>query len=427
MRILKSIILALSISLLCQSAYSQEVYSIITCPGENTSSSMNISWASEKGGTLVQLFESTKGPKKSKVIVPESEELCSVYDSIYSKAADGTNYYERVKFLKCGATITNLRKDTKYTYYIIDKDGNRLCEPHHFKTSGAKEWSACIISDFHSYLPLPDRLKSGLGMVETIKAYDPSMDWVLHLGDVCAWGGSYSFWKEMYSKPTFSEFFWAGLNGNHDNMTRQSFLTNEFFRNANYVPQNGYEGEEGVCYHFRYNDAMFIMLNNEDMRSDEGLEKAQTWVRKVVNDAKSSKNPPRYIIVCEHYQWFFGETGKFSQFSRWNTLFDELGVDLALGANNHIYVRSHPIKDGKVVSPSTGTVYIQTTSSDNERGSEMEPTISYNEELIAKRFTEGGRTISGINLSGNKKELKLVLLDRSGNEIDSVIIPAKKK
>jgi len=405
----------------------QTVHSIITCPSEDTSSQMKISWASQEKGTFV-VYSPTEGGKGpfGLTVKPEQEEYCIVFDGIKSKTAIGDDTFEDVKFYKCGATLSGLRKETKYVYYICDKDGNRMCDDHYFKTSGAKRWSACIISDFHHYTPLPARLASAMNMIGTVRAYDPSFDWTLHIGDVAAWGGSYSFWKTLYREPEFSKNFWAGLNGNHDNMTRVSDLSNQFFRNVNYLPQNGYEGEMGVCYYFRYSDALFIMLNNEEMRSDEGLAAAQKWVKDVVTSQRSSDNAPKYVIVCEHYQWFYGGDGSFSQYSRWHELFDELGVDLAIGANNHIYVRSNPIKDGKVVSPKEGTVYLQSSSSDNERGQDMDSEITHNQELIVKRWTEGGKTVSAMDMKVTPRKITITLIDRYGQIHDQFSIPAKR-
>lgn len=57
------------------------------------------------------------------------------------------------------------------------------------------------------------------------------------------------------------------------------------------------------------------MLNSEMMRKDEGLAAAQQWVRRVIQE-----NPARYVVVMEHYQWFFATTGRTSQYERWHDL-----------------------------------------------------------------------------------------------------------
>ena len=290
-----------------------------------------------------------------------------------------------------------------------------------FKTAGAKEWSACIISDFHNYSPIPGRLEAADKMIGKIKEYDPSMDWVLHLGDICAWGGSYSFWKNLYGMQWFRDYMWAGVNGNHDNMSRKYELTNEYFRNSAAYPLNGYPGEMGVCYWFKYGEALFIMLNNESMRTQEGLEAAQEWFKSVIKS-----NPSKYIIVCEHYQWFFGTDGADSQIARWSQLFDKYGVDQALAGNNHIYVRTNALYNKEETDGSRGTVYIQTPSSDNERGQAMKPELTHNKEIIKCRWTEGPKTVGAMSLKVFPTHIELALLDRNGTVIDTATVKAKR-
>lgn len=391
-------------------AVSQDkIFSIVTCPGENTESQVNISWGAKDKGSCLYFTKKSDRDWKHQIQTKPKELFCTTYDSVYSKTAENENFYENVKFIKCEASLTGLKSNTEYMYRIYS--GDSISNIHYFKTSGAKKWSACIIADFHSYTPIPARLEVAMEMIDTVIAFDPDIDWILHLGDVCAWGGSYSFWKRMYEEQYFERYFWAGVNGNHDNMTRKYRLTNEFFRDANYYPHNGYEGEEGVCYHFKYGNALFIMLNNEDMREEGELQKAQEWVRKVV-----AENPSRYIIVCEHYQWFFGENGSDSQYIRWKELFDELGIDLALAGNNHIYVRAEA---------DNGPLYIQAPSSDNERGVAITDSIKYNPDIIKFRWSEGAKTVGALSLKVDNKQMTITLLDRNGHILDIAEIKAK--
>lgn len=393
-------------------ASSQTIYSIITNPGEDTSTEMNISWAADttvKETYVLYTLKNDRNWKKAKKVYPETS-LCTIFDSIYSKNAAGENFYENAVFNKCGAQLTGLQPDKDYMYKISSVEGNATVSEsalHYFKTSGAKNWSACIISDFHCYPPLPKRLEAADAMITQVKGYDPKIDWILHLGDVCAWGGSYSFWQYLYENRYFSEYMWAGVNGNHDNMTRKYQLTNEFFRNANYNPRNGYEPETGVCYYFKYNGVLFIMLNNEDMRTEDGLAAAREWLAKVVKE-----NPSKAIVVCEHYQWFFGESGKDSQYARWHDLFDELGVDVALSGNNHIYVRAID----------KNTLYIQTPSSDDERGVSANDALSYNTDKIKFRWTEGPKTVGAMHIKAKGDKMAFTLLNRKGEVVDKFLL-----
>ena len=82
----------------------------------------------------------------------------------------------------------------------------------------------------------------------------------------------------------------------------------KFFKYSTGVPLNGYQGEEGVCYTFTYGNIQFVMLNNEDMATSAGLSRAQEWVRKVLKSSTA-----KFKVVCEHYQWFYGECRRGQQ------------------------------------------------------------------------------------------------------------------
>ena len=414
-----------------QAKVAQQVHSISTCPGEDCSNEMIISWGADTSvqSWLLWSKASDKGWRRAKRENPIWYRT-EIYNGKSSKRANNENFFEEVIFNKCRVKLSGLEPNTTYKYMIVSSPagrgtstsaGDASTGTYTFKTAGAKEWSACIISDFHNYSPIPGRLEAADKMIGKIKEYDPSMDWVLHLGDICAWGGSYSFWKNLYGMQWFRDYMWAGVNGNHDNMSRKYELTNEYFRNSAAYPLNGYPGEMGVCYWFKYGEALFIMLNNESMRTQEGLEDAQEWFKSVIKS-----NPSKYIIVCEHYQWFFGTDGADSQIARWSKLFDEFGVDLALAGNNHIYVRTNALYNKKETDGSRGTVYIQTPSSDNERGQAMKPELTHNKEIIKCRWTEGPKTVGAMSIKVFPTHMELALLDRNGTVIDTATVKAKR-
>ncbi|NLX41342.1 MAG: metallophosphoesterase family protein [Bacteroidales bacterium] len=403
-------------------AQTQGIFSIVTCPAENTSISMNISWGADTTITecTIEYTLARDTHWKQSRTMEGTSHLCTVFDNVYSKNADGADFYEDAVFLKYEAALKELKPRREYKYRIVSE--RCTSDTYRFRTSGRSRWSACIISDYHVYPPLRDRLDNAMAMMDRVYEYDPGFDWVLHLGDITAWGGSYSFWQEMYKEKYFKNYMWAGVNGNHDNMSRGYIKnTNEYFKEANFYPRNGYKGEEGVCYWFYWGDALFIMLNNESMKDEEGINAAQEWVKEVVKN-----NPARYRVVCEHYQWFFGDSGKTSQYGRWSDLFDELGIDLALAGNNHIYVRTNALYQGKESNGSKGTVYIQTPSSDNERGVPTPNPITENLDKIRFRWSEGAMTVGAIHLDANKKRMMLTLLDRYGNILDRAEVKSKK-
>lgn len=396
----------------------EEPHTVIVNPGEDATTSVRINWHSDLDGSQTYCFYTTADDTKwtqARRVEPSREE-CGVFDGMYSKTATNEDYYESTRFIRNVASIDGLLPSTKYMYRL----GN-ICDGdiRYFSTlPDTGTWTAAIISDFHSYAPLPNRTKAAMDMLTTLKEINGAdFDMILHLGDITAWGGSYSFWKTLYDQPYFRNYMWAGVNGNHDNMDRtNTYNGNQFFRNVNAYPLNGYGAEQGVCYYSKLGDLLLIALNSEAMRTDEGLAEAQQWVKTVI-----ANNPAKYIAVIEHYQWFFGAQGKTSQYGRWNALFDQYKVDLALAGNNHTYVATYPIYNGEVVDAGSGTVYIQSPSSDNERGMTMgEHTDNLN--LIKYRWTEGKNTIGAMLMKVTPQAITISLYDRNGTLIDETII-----
>ena len=418
---ISALILASALSL---SAWASNVYTVIANPGENASKSVRLNWHSDIDGEATHCFYTECSDihwARAKKATPQ-QELCTAYDSMYSKTPQGENIHENARFIRNTTELKNLKPGTRYMYRIGDnlKDG----ETRYFHTAPESgEWSAAIISDFHAYTPLPKRVKSAMAMLDTLEAKNGThLDAILHVGDIIAWGGSYSFWRDLYTNDHFKNHLWAGVNGNHDNMDRTNKRnSSEFFRNANNNPLNGYDTQEGVCYHFTYGDVLFIMLNNEAMHTDEGLAAAQKWVKKVIK-----RNKKQYVVVMEHYQWFYGTNGKASHYNRWQKLFDECGVALAISGNNHVYARTNALYNGVETDGNSGTVYLQTTSSDNERGQELKE-WTLNKDIIKTRWSEGSSTVSGILFKVNSDHIALTAYDRNGNAFDNVIVKAKKR
>lgn len=419
---MKKILVLLAAVVLCLSAYAKGEYTVIVNPAENTATGVRINWHTDEGDGPSTCFYTKASDKKWKHSrkAKAQRELVTAFDSLSSKRADGEDFIQRVRFTRNTVELKNLEPDTEYMYRF-SKDKN--APVRYFKTAPEHgEWTAAVISDFHSYSPLPKRAEAAMAMLDTLeKVNGADFDIVLHVGDVCAWGGSYDFWRELYAKPQFSKYLWAGVNGNHDNMDRRSKrLSNDYFHYANNNPLNGYEGEMGVCYQFKYGDVLFIMLNNENMRSDAGLAAAQEWVKKTIRE-----NPAKYIVVMEHYQWFYATDGRTSQYGRWHELFDEYGVDLAIAGNNHIYARTNAIYKDVETDGSKGTVYLQTPSSDNERGQATKEWTD-NKDKIKFIWSEGPKTVGAVILKAGDDKLTLTLYDRTGKALDTVSVLAKR-
>lgn len=397
-------------------------FTIIANPGEDASSEIRISFQTYQDISEVDV-EYTKVSDEnwfqSKTIKAQGV-VNTVFDGNSSKDASGTNITENGKLYDYNVNLVNLDSNTEYKYKVI---GTLESDVHYFKTAGSNEYSFAWIGDFHSYTPIPNRLKVSTAMVNTIIQKDPSVDFVLSTGDDVAWGGSYSFWKRMYEEDYIKNYMHVACIGNHDHMDRTSEKnSNEYFKTVNNNPLNGYEGEEGVSFWMVYSNTLYFFLNNETLGT-KSTPVCIDWMREVVK-----AHPTQYIFIVSHYQAFNAITGATaSNYNRFCEFCDEVGVDVVFTGNQHIYLRTKSLYGGKVsTDDGLGTVYVQCPSSDNERGQDMNETLTYNQDLIASRFTEGGRTIGGSLVKVTEEGIALTLYNRNGEVIDQTFIKAKR-
>ena len=420
-------------------------YTIFTQPGQDCSTTMNISWATPPGKKWeIELTDESDGSVyvydyddsftdekitcdslvDGKIYKFPFVYRCETFNNIPSRLSDRSNVIEKHIFDKHGYELYDLEPDRDYSYRIVtyddDPNNKEHSEIHRFHTAGASQWKAAIIGDFHHYSPSPHRLRSAMGMLDVLDSVSGGYDWVISTGDQCAWGGSYNFWTELAEQPQYQNKMWAAVQGNHDHMASDKRTSDNFFRDSNFFPQNGYRGQEGIAYWFKYGDVLFLMLNNEAMYQEGGLQPAIDWMEKTV-----AENSSKYIVVVEHYQWIIGTSGTTGQLDKFYKTFDKLGVDLAISGHNHVYLRTSPLKDRVPVAPEEGTVYVVNSSSDNERGREMKK-LKANEKIIEKRWSEGPQTVGAMLMDVNPERIEINFYNRFGKVQDSFTVPAKR-
>lgn len=388
------------------SAAIDEAYAINTNPGENANVEMRVSWhmpLDKTNGKIVYTTKTDTNWDNAITLYPDSYESTAFYG---------------MKFLHYQAVLTDLEPATEYMYQVGETN---LSETYYFKTAGSPSFSFVWAGDWHTYTPIPSRLESAMAIVEKAKTVEPNLDFFFSTGDIVAYGSDYDAWLDLFANNPYKEYMWVNMIGNHDalnNVTGPN--TDNYFAATHNYPKNGYEGQEGKSYYFKYNNVLFFALNSEDMGKVTPVSEVQEWMASVIKN-----NPTQYIFVSMHYQWFNGVTGANSQYNNWKTFFDEYQVDLALAGNNHVYVRTKKLYEG-VVNSEKGTVYIQVPSSDNDRGQTMNETYS-NTDIIAKRWTEGLNTVGAIIVTVDAEKIKTRLIDREGKIMDQATIFSQKQ
>lgn len=394
-----------------------EVRALTANPGEDCSTQINIGWHADLGETSCSVMYTTRQDSEWKLAttVTGQARLAEVFHGIDSKTPDGIDWKEEAKFLDYGVTLTGLTPDTDYMYRVSTGSGTDASSAtRYFKTAGASEFSFAWISDVHAYTPIPNRLKNLNRVFEEAIKINPSVDFVFSTGDVVAWGGSYSFWVKLLEQPFVANYLFADVIGNHDWMMRSKGGNSEFFRVAHHNPENGYAGQEGVCYWFIYGDVLFLTYNNEIMRmSDDNVAAAKAWASGVI---AKQKGKYKRIFIAQHYQWFDGGNGKSAWYDTWKDFCDEHHVTLALSGNNHVYQRTHTLYDDQVVSSGLGTVYMVAPSSDGERG-RLAGDLTMNADKLA--FTYSSQVHSSAD---HVKTIACILVDVAPDSIKTRLV-----
>ena len=156
---MRSFLWMITLLLAVSAAQAQRVFSVETCPAADASRAMNVSWATPENVSQCDVLYTEASDvmwRKARRVANAEMRLCTTFDSLLSKTWQGEDFVERWTFNKWGATIEKLKPNTDYMYRIVA--GDERTPIYRFHTAGAKQWSACVIADFHHYTPLPGRL-----------------------------------------------------------------------------------------------------------------------------------------------------------------------------------------------------------------------------------------------------------------------------
>ncbi len=189
----------------------------------------------------------------------------------------------------------------------------------------------------------------------------PEARFWLFVGDIIGEPQHDSLWSELFTSfgfvPTMIPF--ALVPGNHEYPNYEHTGTRKeivpLWRPHFTLPINGVKGLEETSYYFDYQGARFIMLNGEEKLAEQAQ-----WMESLL-----AKNPNKWTIACVHHPLFsMGRTRDERQTrDAFMSLFDKYGVDLVLAGHDHVYSRSHKLRNGAVVPDAEkGTIYIVSVS-----------------------------------------------------------------
>ena len=388
-------------------AEGEDISLIMTNPGEDCSTQMNITWHAKTTGSYVQYTTKDDESFNNKKTVIPKETLLEIYDG--TSGSNVTDY-------KCSVTLTDLQPNTDYIYRVMLNSASQI---HHFKTAGSTDFSFAVVSDIHTYSKLPTRLSKANSIVHKMENETP-LNFILAVGDIMAYGTNRGYWDDFTKSDFALNYMISATPGNHDYYNSSAnFLDSSYFNAYTNNPANGCEQSFNTTYYFYYGNVLFVSLNSEDACTNASARSSQReWFDNVLRENEKAM----YKIVYFHRSMYPGSgsnTGHASTMKgAFQDLLDKYGVDLVFGGHDHVYVRTNKILNGKESSDSSfGTTYIslpQIGDRASAAGSDMTG--------IAKKI---GSFSGAVLVSVSEGSMRISLYDDNGTILDSANITNK--
>ena len=411
----KYIVLA-AVAALAPSARCAKFDLIYANPGEDSSREIRVTWHSDSPSCILAYKPEQAGGRAKRA---EVKKVCAPV------AYTGCDEYWRYT-----ASIKGLVPGTKYVYKVAD--GKDVSPAQHFKTAGQSgKYNFLWMGDVHSTPAKPGKMKSVeelVSLAERASASSGGIDFVLFSGDAVKHGQTYACWQQWNGCSACAKYMMAAVCGNKE-YYRDSGKTrwhDKWFAAAQNNPRNGVPGLEGT-YWSLYDGVLFVgvdTLAHEGREMDESVRRDATrlqmdWFDKV---ATSQRGRYQYIVVFQHYP-YFKKSGPcdYGGYEKWSPLFDRHRVDFALSGDSHSYVRSQPVRDGKVSRD--GTVYVVCPEID---GHMSEPDIAKGEDLVAAYDTHGS-SYGACRFEVTPSSMKMHYFCKGTDDRDFVEVPAKRR
>ncbi|MDD4076696.1 MAG: metallophosphoesterase family protein [Bacilli bacterium] len=338
-------------------AASGDAYNIITNPGTDMSTEMNVSWHSDAETTYLQYTKVTDTNWAEAKTVGGEYELFSVADSVQYKNKNiiTNGFTERYHFR---ANLTGLEPNTEYKYRVGTVPV-QATDIYYFKTGyGIMPFSFLFFTDPQYANASGASIFNNL--VHKALEKDPNICLSVVSGDFVDRGGIIDQWNILFNQSSLRKMPFAVTPGNHeyyDASSTPQMYNNTYFKGFYNNPANGAPGVEGSSYYFKYNNVLFVSIDSEAAHMS-GTDKAalKEWFSGVME-----RNQAQYIVVFMHRSFYGGQYGSVSPGLRadWQGLFDKYGVDLVLTGHDHIYRRTTRIYQGiESKLPYRGTTYL---------------------------------------------------------------------
>ncbi len=219
-------------------------------------------------------------------------------------------------------------------------------------------------------------------------------------GDLVNDGSSQAEWDRFLAaaEPVSKKLLIYPAMGNHDNTS--------LFKTIFELPENGPAGRQEAFYSFDYGDAHFTVMDSNVMGAAQRAD--IEWLEQDL--AQTDK---KYKIVMFHHPAYpaidIPKDHQRAEVIRKNfvPIMEKAGVDLVLGGHQHVYMRTHPLKNGQ--RNEDGIVYLMGYSG----GKQYSPAAF---DYMACSL--GGQPVYSI-ITVNPQGITIKTMDSSGQVLDS--------
>jgi len=296
------------------------------------------------------------------------------------------------------AKLINLQPGTAYEYQLNNGE-EAISNTGSFTTEKAKP------SPF-SFIWTGDVHNSDIWgkMIQQTMAKHPENFFYMAAGDLVNTGLHRNDWDELwaYSGTAFSKKPFMAVPGNHDS---QDGLGAWMYKEMFSYPQNGPSRTiSEMTYAYQYQNAHFLMID-ATLPIDEQTE----WVEKQLASSKSD-----WKFVMFHFPPYNSIEYYRDIIQEWGPLFDLYHVDIVMSGHFHYYLRSKPLKEGKVMpTPADGTIYLMSVGTTG-KNKEMKPA-----DYAAIQFG-ADHLYQHVEIDG--KSLRSTTYNAEGNTLDTFSI-----
>ncbi len=362
-------------------------YKISMTPGA-TNEEMNFSWlvdSDQMAGSL-QIVKTSEFRDDGEFPVDKA-----------TKASAGSTDYHGTGYRLCKVVINGLEPNTEYAYRY--GDSKKWSNVYTFKTSSFDEFTAIYIADAQLGVTPSGENSDDKGYLNTItnafkKAPDAAL--VISAGDQDNAESTFERQIRNYSvflsPDEFESTPLATIPGNHENRPDELPLYSRF-NNPNTTSYGKMMG--GSNYYYKFGNTLFINLNC-------GTEFEQTLSndhRNTIKDAVKAFPDTKWRILVMHFN-IYGTGKNHAGTAYIKTMRNEIGpaideydIDAVFAGHEHIYSRSHFMKNQEIQRVFTdgadrflnpeGTIYITSNSaSGNKFYASIDPRPYYINKVI---------------------------------------------